>query len=151
MHPHHGYYHYYRTRRGPSRLLWFFIGAGTAAVWIKHKQAADIHGKFYWKTLPAPPVRETTTESKLAAWRRQCDSPQAEEEWEMEKERMATFGRQAQDAMTDISEATLDSLLNTCAALKHVSTTLSMINKLVQHREQRERELEDRPRSDKTT
>ncbi|KAF8920585.1 hypothetical protein CPB85DRAFT_494705 [Mucidula mucida] len=143
MHSNHGYYYRYcRSRRGPSRLLWFFIGAGTAAFWIKHKQAADTHGKFYWKHCQRPPVRETTTESKLAAWRRQCEGPHADEEWEMEKEKIAAIGRQAQDAMTDISEATLDSLLNTCASLKH---------KLIQHREQRERELEDRLRSDKST
>lgn len=61
----------------------------------------------------------------------------------MEKEKIAAIGRQAQDAvriqsiiqstlttlqMTDISEATLDSLLNTCASLKHVSASLTMVS-----------------------
>lgn len=54
-----------------------------------------------------------------------------EQEWDAEKEKMKAFGKQAQDAMTDMSEATLDSLLTTVTTLKQ---------KLAQHRAQREQQ-----------
>lgn len=59
MHPYHWYH------RGPSRLLWFIIGAGTASWWIKSKDAHNfkvrhcsrhqIPPESYQAPAPVPP------------------------------------------------------------------------------------------------
>ncbi|KAK0457690.1 uncharacterized protein EV420DRAFT_473502 [Desarmillaria tabescens] len=155
MYPYPSYHYFYRWHRRPSRLLWFVLGAGAATLFMKHREAARVNGKFYWGHCqrhsvnygPVPP------QSRIAQWREETENwkptpPPAvpvgnsvyegnyssgwrEQEWDAEKEKMKAFGKQAQDAMTDMSEATLDSLLATVTALKQ---------KLAQHRAQREQQ-----------
>lgn len=69
-HPHF----YPRYSRGPSRLLWFFIGAGTAFWWLKHREANG-HVPFCARHRLQPP---TTDNQQNPGWpQRMGDIPRA--------------------------------------------------------------------------
>ncbi|KAF8998111.1 hypothetical protein BDQ17DRAFT_1328974 [Cyathus striatus] len=256
MYPYHHFHHGAARFRGPSRFIWFIVGAGTATWFIKCKEAHEREFSWYgrrpqiqqaqspepapsqesypaepqqrsfppwahkhshshshshhegltaeeidaqerhwfgkWRRhhqpepvsepAPAPPSQETYPpehqQRSFPPWSRRNSSqppqPQPQESappaasqetyppepqqrsfppwargnnwssrWEgptdEEKEKFAAFSSQAADSMTEITEATLDSVLNTAQALKQ---------KLVEYRVQREkeqqREMEER-------
>lgn len=109
-------YHLTHWHRGPSRFLWFFIGAGTATWWILHKgaNAHYQHGLFGHcrrpqlpppdnggtmnpdASLPMPDSRNVPRNA--SAWgipferAAQWDAP--------DKENMAPFSRQAVDTVS---------------------------------------------------
>ncbi|TFK32781.1 hypothetical protein BDQ12DRAFT_691974 [Crucibulum laeve] len=144
MHPYH-----YRPMglwcRGPSRILWFAVGAGTAAWWIKHKDTERRPFGHCVRPLlqappppspPTPPSEDWTPREISKAinnlggkveWGR--GEQQTSHTWE--DEQVAAFTRQAADTMTELTESTLDSVLSTAQALKA---------KLAEHRAQREKE-----------
>ncbi|KAJ7760445.1 hypothetical protein B0H16DRAFT_1719947 [Mycena metata] len=150
---------------GPRRTVWFLIGAATATWWMHHKDAhRQTHERYFGHCfrppvhpiqprLPdSPPPQPVNTEPPR--WRPQ-DVPNTinnmppaplpwgypeshrDRQWEEEKLKLQAIGRQAEEVMTKISEATLDSVMTTMEALKL---------KLAEHRAQREeaqRQLEE--------
>lgn len=122
----HGNPHFYRHwHRGPSRLLWFIIGAGSATAFIAHKEAHEGEKSRYWghcfrapiqvpQSLPSSPNQSFTPgpvphTSEPEHWQRWIGRPSDQQIIE-EKERLANLKRQAQD--------TVRSLLPNFASLK---------------------------------
>lgn len=72
--PYAAYSRAFRHRRGGSRLLWFIIGAGTSAFWIKSHQAHEWHARHCGRdripqdAYPPPSSLEETRREK--DWRR---------------------------------------------------------------------------------
>ncbi|KAF8661309.1 hypothetical protein AX16_001407 [Volvariella volvacea WC 439] len=90
-------------RRAPSRFLWFFIGAASAAAWIKHSEMRDRVAAF--KGCVRSPL---TSEKALELQKKRED--------DMEKIKAMT--QEAAEAMSEISEVTLDSAISTLGAVK---------------------------------
>ncbi|KAF8159682.1 hypothetical protein B0H34DRAFT_858436 [Crassisporium funariophilum] len=149
MHPYYSPHHMGMGmwRRGPSRIVWFAIGAITASWWI-HRKETDRRIFGHCKRpqlqspLPIPPIDDPITPSG-APWPDVRSIPNTISnipsgwdrrqlwQWEQEKEHMATISQQATDAMADLTESTLESVLNTAEALKA---------KLAEHRAEREKQ-----------
>lgn len=61
----HRHWHY---RGGPHRLIWFLLGAGTATLFIKHREAHKLHqyyGHCFRAPVTAPAVAETAATPTL--------------------------------------------------------------------------------------
>ncbi|KAF7331545.1 hypothetical protein MKEN_00033600 [Mycena kentingensis (nom. inval.)] len=151
MHPHfyHGFHHF---RRGPSRILWFTLGAASAAWFVKrreaHQHTTDRHFGRCWRppvgSLPQPNSDEwklrdlnniphaTATEAPPPPSPLPWGYPEAhrERQWDEEKAKLQAVGRQAEDVMTKLSEDALDSVMSAMEALKR---------KLAEHRAERDR------------
>ncbi|TFK71655.1 hypothetical protein BDN72DRAFT_427248 [Pluteus cervinus] len=84
--------------RGPSRLLWFIIGAGSATWWIKSR---ELHGSSSGPCWRAP-IRERTQNP---------DWTFGDKRWEEDREKM-------KEVMANASEATLDSIVIAAQNLK---------------------------------
>ena len=120
---HMGHMHHFH--RGPSRLFWFILGGVATAWWIKHKEIQGYDGCFghcIRKPIRAPPTPNPTNmddnvaQSRSAPnsqWDARYESPSrnssppialpfgwSNEEWEMEKEKMWSMGRQAGDTVS---------------------------------------------------
>lgn len=111
---HQNPYVHMRTRwqgRGPSRLLWFAIGAGSACVWIAHKEAHEGRKSQYWNhcfkapiqvppMLPSSPNQTTAptshehTNERWQHWNRM-----SEQQWREEREHVLHMKKQAQDSV----------------------------------------------------
>ncbi|RDB20886.1 hypothetical protein Hypma_012062 [Hypsizygus marmoreus] len=140
------YHHWHYGRGGPRRFLWFFIGAAAATLWIKHKEGRN--GYSGWSNHcirppvypPAPaPTPESSSWSPRQFSRAVNNIPPADSEpgepnapqaWNEEKERVLALSQKAGDKMTELSEATLDTVLQTVEVLKA---------KLAEHRAEREK------------
>ncbi|CAK5273954.1 unnamed protein product [Mycena citricolor] len=173
--PAYGYPHSFHSWHGPRRFVWFFIGAASATLWMKHKEAHRYpndryFGHCYRPAVPAlqpradatpppaspdapmsptssPPVSLPISSRAAEISSAVNHMPPAslpwgypeshrERQWEEEKKKLQSITRQAEDVMTKISEATVDTMLTAMEALKV---------KLAEHRLQREeaqRELE---------
>ncbi|KAF8817563.1 hypothetical protein BYT27DRAFT_7216642 [Phlegmacium glaucopus] len=147
----------YQYYRGPSRIVWFLIGAVTASWWLKRKDAdSRIFGhcmRLQYQTPPpignpsfapdgAPsnigPFTPSVPDFRSVTFR---DIPRAfnhippahwgeqQQSWQQEKEHLANISRKVTDAMADLTEATLESVLSAAEALKA---------KLAEHRANRE-------------
>jgi hypothetical protein len=98
--------------RGPSRLIWFAIGAGSACVWIAHKEAHEGRKSQYWNhcfkapiqvppMLPSSPNQTTTptghehTNERWQHWNRM-----SEQQWREEREHVLHMKKQAQDTVS---------------------------------------------------
>ncbi|KAF5362440.1 hypothetical protein D9756_002417 [Leucocoprinus leucothites] len=138
MYPH--YPHYWR--RGPSRLLWFIVGAGAATWWHKHH---EMH-KHEWTwghcrraAIQNPPPNTppstdgsdaNTSDSSFslknlprsinnippAGW--SWAERQEAEKYKEQQDHLADLRKQATDAMSDMTEATLESILSGAEALR---------------------------------
>ncbi|PPQ88701.1 hypothetical protein CVT25_009465 [Psilocybe cyanescens] len=75
---------------------------------------------------PSPPPPQIYSPNALGEWEKRQDT-----QWDLEKEHLAKISRQATDAMAELTEATLESVLSTAEALKA---------KLAEHRAQREKQ-----------
>ncbi|EMD38851.1 hypothetical protein CERSUDRAFT_112577 [Gelatoporia subvermispora B] len=137
--------HMHACHRHGSRILWFVFGAGAATWFFKHRDA-EYHFKVAHHcsrhqipqhAYPAPPPvpqppmipsveQQTEAPSKPAL-------PMPTEKWDEDKERAAAFSKQASDRFSEMSEATLDAVLNTVQSLKA---------KLAEHRAEREQQWE---------
>jgi len=135
MHPLHAY----RWHYGPSRFLWFCIGAAASAYWMsrdRHRLWLDRCNRAPIQSPSVPPSSEAGP-----SYNPQYDTRAGSAPWD-EGERMLAFSRQAGDKVTELSEATLDSLLSTVEALKA---------KLAEHRAEREKQMgEERKQSPPT-
>ncbi|KAJ6581378.1 hypothetical protein B0H19DRAFT_1114925 [Mycena capillaripes] len=154
MRPHFGYSHGFHSWRGPRRTVWFIIGAASATFWNHHKEAhRQTHERYFGhcfrppvQSIQRPPDGQAVSNQEAPQWRPR-DIPNTinnippaslpwgypeshrDRQWEEEKQKIQAIGRQAEDAMAKLSEATLDSIMGSMEALK---------TKLAEHRAQRE-------------
>lgn len=150
MHPFYHHHHF----RGPSRIIWFALGAGAATLWHCNRQMRE-HRAQYFPCVMQPRHAEGGGEHLTPPVYSKPDAPTAQEhrwnfthrrqpdrngdgtagwnqrEWEEDKERLKEIQKRAEDAMLDMSESTLESIVSTVEALK---------TKLAQHKTQREQE-----------
>ncbi|KAG1808603.1 uncharacterized protein BJ212DRAFT_638891 [Suillus subaureus] len=134
MHPFYHHHHF----RGPSRIIWFALGAGAATLWHCNRQMRE-HCAQYFPCVMQPRHAEGAQEHRwnFTHTRRQPDrngdgtAGWNQREWEEDKERLKEIQKRAEDAMLDMSESTLESIVSTVEALK---------TKLAQHKTQREQE-----------
>jgi len=145
---HPGFYPYRRFR--PSRLLWFILGGTAATLFIKHREMGSCEDRFRYcrrAQIQAPPSLQQGRDGAIAAspvnataqnrfppqrdqaWN--VGEQQKIQQWDEEKDRLLALGRQAGDTVSDLSEATLDSVQSLVESLKA---------KLIEHRIQRERQ-----------
>ncbi|KAI5987056.1 hypothetical protein EDD15DRAFT_2520782 [Pisolithus albus] len=124
--------------RPPSRILWFLIGAG-AATWWHHSPAMRDHHSPYWPSLmqqqrraalqDQPPSTGVGSEpgpyqERDARWRPHGPPSSGamagwnQQEWEENKERLRNMQKRVGEAMVDMSESTLDSIVSTAETLK---------------------------------
>ncbi|PFH52627.1 hypothetical protein AMATHDRAFT_2023 [Amanita thiersii Skay4041] len=136
--------HYYHSR--PSRIFWFVIGATTATLWIKHKDAERRSWKYCIRQRPAEVGPDGSSPSETSAWTVRSVSnainniptsswgPRDERQmgqWAEEREKLIEVTRKAGETMAEMSETTLDVVLNTLENLK---------SKLAEQRAQREQQ-----------
>ncbi|KAF9453618.1 hypothetical protein P691DRAFT_719478 [Macrolepiota fuliginosa MF-IS2] len=145
--------------RGPSRIVWFLIGAGTATWWIKHR---DVHHFSQWGHCRRLAIENATANANMsttaqpangspessfsfkdiprtinnippaaASWNWGWGERKEAQKYQEEQDNLAELRRQATDAMTEMTEATLDSILAGAEALKV---------KLAESREQRKKQ-----------
>ncbi|KAJ7281799.1 hypothetical protein C8J57DRAFT_1173799 [Mycena rebaudengoi] len=142
---------------GPRRLVWFILGATAATMWHTRKEAHGHTTERYFGHCFRPPVQHRPASDvqpmsgDARQWRPR-DIPNTinnippapalpwgypemhrDRQWEEEKIKLQAFGKQAEEAMTQLSEATLDSVLTTVETLKQ---------KLVEHRAERQKAQE---------
>ncbi|KAF8074898.1 hypothetical protein FPV67DRAFT_603475 [Lyophyllum atratum] len=141
MHPYSSGPHWH-WHRGPSRLIWFFIGAATATWWIKHKEGRHGGSNHHCIRAPVqPPVLSSHSDPDPWSTRRVTRAingiPPAEvsnNDWDEEKQRVAELSQSAGDKLAELSEATLDTVLTTVEVLKA---------KLAEHRAERDKKMEE--------
>ncbi|KAF9530356.1 hypothetical protein CPB83DRAFT_892645 [Crepidotus variabilis] len=174
-------HHWGLYRRGPSRLLWFIIGAGAATWWIKKRDghfghcgprpidtalpqsspstdngyAHNWHQRWHahmneaQRSMPTPPqvpadvpAEKTPVDftpppqvqyQAAPSYPQQQQQPQVNAAWgwDHEREHIERISKQATDAMVDLTESTLESVLATAESLKA---------KLAEQRAQREKQ-----------
>lgn len=120
-------HHMHHFHRGPSRLIWFILGGVATAWWMKHKEIREHNGYFghcVRKPIYAPPpppspadvndhyaeqprpVPHSQWDARYGTPSRNPSPPIAlpfgwsNEEWEKEKEKMWSMGRQAGDTVS---------------------------------------------------
>ncbi|KAJ7115842.1 hypothetical protein C8R44DRAFT_628261 [Mycena epipterygia] len=150
MRPHFAYSHGFHSWHGPRRAVWFILGAVSASLWMSHKEAhRHAHDRYFGHCFrpPVHPMHRPVDTDEPPQWRPR-DLPTVinsippapslpwgypeshrDRQWEEEKLKLQAIGRQAEEAMAKLSEATLDSVMTTMEALKA---------KLAEHRAQRE-------------
>ncbi|KAI6117195.1 hypothetical protein EDD17DRAFT_1584506 [Pisolithus thermaeus] len=133
--------------RPASRILWFLIGAGVATWWNHSPAMRDYHSP-YWSCLMWQHRRAALqdqphgTGSELGPYERDTrwgwkPSPPPsgamtgwnQQEWEENKERLGNMQKRVSEAMVDMSESTLGSIVSTAEALEA---------KLTEHRARQE-------------
>ncbi|KAG2113102.1 uncharacterized protein F5147DRAFT_62170 [Suillus discolor] len=152
MYPYHHRYYF----RGPSRIVWFILGAGTATFWNCSRHMREHRAQYFPCVMQAPRVEGSGEQSTPPVYSKpDAPGPVPQEhrwnfiyrsqpnrnvdgtagwnqrEWEEDKERLKEIQKRAEDAMLDMSESTLESIVSTVEALK---------TKLAQHKTQREQE-----------
>jgi len=143
MHP-YGPGAHWQWYRGPSRLIWFFVGAATATWWIKHKEGWHGGSRHCIRAPIQPPVLSSSSNpdswSTSGVAKAINGIPPAElsnNDWNEEKQRVAELSQSAGDKLAELSEATLDTVLTTVEVLKA---------KLAEHRAERDKQLEEERR-----
>ncbi|KAF8449037.1 hypothetical protein L210DRAFT_3523755 [Boletus edulis BED1] len=111
MHP----YQHVFLHRGPSRIFWFFIGAGVAT-WWHHSSIMRDHRAQYFPCVmhrreAAPWKPSWGPDRTPAGWHQQRD-------WEQDKERLRHIQKRAGETVIDLSESTLDSIVTSAESLK---------------------------------
>ncbi|KIJ65690.1 hypothetical protein HYDPIDRAFT_187395 [Hydnomerulius pinastri MD-312] len=154
MHPfHHVYLH-----RGPSRIFWFILGAG-AATWWHYSRSMREHRAQYFPCVmqqrrlegqngdtsgysPRPSDPPAPQEGGRWVWKASWGPDQdgtvgwKQREWDEDKERLKNMQKRAGDAVVDMSESTLDSIVSAAESLKA---------KLAEHRAQRGELMKQNP------
>ncbi|KAI5992583.1 hypothetical protein F5J12DRAFT_435761 [Pisolithus orientalis] len=134
MYPHHPHVFLHRPA---SRIFWFLIGAGVAT-WWHHSRVMRDHHSQYWPCVvqqqrrgalqdqptggSEPPIAYQERDARWG-WRHNPSSPGAtvgwnQQEWEENKERLRNIQKRVSEAMVDMSESTLESIVSTAEALK---------------------------------
>ncbi|KAI6110994.1 hypothetical protein EDD16DRAFT_1596658 [Pisolithus croceorrhizus] len=124
-------------RRPASRFLWFFIGAGVAT-WWHHSRATRDHHSPYWPCLMQQHRRSALQDQphstgsepsphqeRDARWEWRPIPPPSgtmsgwnQQEWEENRGRLRNMQKRVSEAMVDMSESTLESIVSTAEALK---------------------------------
>jgi len=160
--------------RGPRRLLWFVIGAGTATWWIKHREMNN-NGGMTWGHCRRPNIQNTPAPTTASAdgsnvnpqdssfsfrdvprainnisppsrdWGWGWGEKKLAEKHQEEQDQLADLRRQATETMTDITEATLESILSTAEVLKAKLAESRELRK--KKEEQLQREIEERSKT----
>ncbi|KAN0088484.1 hypothetical protein V8E55_005541 [Tylopilus felleus] len=121
MHPHHIFLH-----RGPSRIFWFFIGAGVAT-WWHHSSIMRDHRAQYYPCVMRRRVQDapSDTPSQDAAQPNSSWGPDRtptgwyqQRDWEQDRERLKQLQKRAGETVVDLSESTLDSIVAGAETLK---------------------------------
>ncbi|KAJ7767529.1 hypothetical protein DFH07DRAFT_808812 [Mycena maculata] len=110
------------------RFLWFFLGAGLGAWWATNKKMnIDCHVHRMLPPAPTGPGEQMApNSSQLPA------QPMGyNRDWEQERARVREFSQTAGDTVAELSEATLNTILQATEALKA---------KMAEHRAIREEE-----------
>ncbi|KAG6869231.1 hypothetical protein C0993_009095 [Termitomyces sp. T159_Od127] len=145
MHPYGpGHFWYRGWYHGPSRILWFTFGAVAASLWARHGQRMEWHGTHHRINCvgsPEQPVLSTQT-GPVDPWSihgvsRAVNGVAPERMNDDDKKRLAELSTAAGDKLVELSEATLDTVLNTVEVLKA---------KLAEHRVEREKQQEEERR-----
>ncbi|KAJ7244985.1 hypothetical protein B0H12DRAFT_1128130 [Mycena haematopus] len=119
----------------PGPFLWLLIGAGLGSWWTSHKRfTADC--QFQSRSLTAPASHNTSEKAPLFngsdAVSGTGNYPTSyNRDWEQERARVRQFSRTAEDTVADLSETTLNTILQATEALKA---------KMAEHRALREEE-----------
>jgi len=116
MHP----YQHVFLHRGPSRIFWFFIGAGVAT-WWHHSSAMRDHRAQYFPCVMGPHRRVQDPPSEEAAPWKSDRTPtgwQQQRDWEQDRERLKRLQKRAGETVVDLSESTLDSIVAGAESLK---------------------------------
>lgn len=142
------YYNY----RGPSRILWFLIGAVTTNWLLKPKDSnSRIFGHCRRLQYQTPPPNSSVPDGASSNGAPSAPNPwsvtvrdiprtinniphwgsEQQQSWQQEKEHLADISRRVTDAMTDLTEATLESVLSAAEGLRA---------KLAEHRANREQQ-----------
>lgn len=115
-----GYHHHgLRYWRGPSRLLWFFLGAGAATFWIKRKECRD--GNSWSRHCVRAPIQPPTFSSgESTSWSPRDiprainnipvgeysnNQPRGTQAWEEERERMLALSQKAGDKVGEFQDS----------------------------------------------
>ncbi|KIK10926.1 hypothetical protein PISMIDRAFT_690694 [Pisolithus microcarpus 441] len=135
MYHHHPHVFFHRPA---SRILWFVIGAGVAT-WWHHSRAMRDHHSSYWPCLMQQHRRAALQDQPSSAgsevgpyqerdarwgWRPHSPPPSGamagwnQQEWEENKERLRSMQKRVGEAMVDMSESTLESIVSTAETLK---------------------------------
>ncbi|KAJ7486101.1 hypothetical protein B0H11DRAFT_2016945 [Mycena galericulata] len=128
------------------RFLWFFLGAGVGAWWATSKKInidCQVH-----RTLPAAPSGPVQQMPGSNGSATENNAPMAynynyninpRDVWEQERARIREVSRSAGDTVAELSEATLNTVLQATEALKA---------KMAEHRalREQERQLEEERR-----
>ncbi|ESK83494.1 hypothetical protein Moror_4879 [Moniliophthora roreri MCA 2997] len=109
------------------RLLWFFIGAGAATWWHHHHHQNSTFSGCHRRGIDYGVGARTHNDTQGSAGDAQTHQQQ---EWAEERARIREVSRQVGDTVTEISEATLDTLLASVQVMK---------DRLAQRRLERER------------
>ncbi|KAJ7095651.1 hypothetical protein C8R44DRAFT_890049 [Mycena epipterygia] len=100
-----------------SRFLYFFLGAGIGAWWTTHKKDCQ-----FQRTVLAPPPspnpsqQVTGSESRPDSMLNQTTYNR--EVWDQERARVQQFSKSAGDTIAELSEVTLNTILQATEALK---------------------------------
>ncbi|XP_006461933.1 hypothetical protein AGABI2DRAFT_118783 [Agaricus bisporus var. bisporus H97] len=170
MYPyHHHHWRHMGYSRGPSRFIWFAIGAGVATVWHKcHKIHANSTSWSSWghchraaiqQQYPSPlPLSNastnpdgspTSTQAQEPSFsfrdipRRINNLPSAAWEWGQEKERGKN--QEEEDPLADLQRQATETMsdMSEAALETIVATAESLRAKLVENREQRRKQGEE--------
>jgi len=151
MHPYGPMYHHFR---GPSRILWFILGAGVATFWHRSRDIREHRAQYFPCVMQSRRVEGggvPTSEHSIPPVYSKPDAPTPhdnrwgfavrshpdgtwgwnEREWEADRERLKEIQKRTEDTMLDMSESTLESIVSTVESLK---------SKLSQHKTQREQQ-----------
>ncbi|PPQ63329.1 hypothetical protein CVT24_006774 [Panaeolus cyanescens] len=124
--------------RGPSRLLWFTIGAITASCYIKRKEERRHMLAGHCRRPPLgpndlPQVESSTEDqdpwrARAAGFSRTINnlnadevpatSPWDDKEFQQQKEHFVKVTRQAGEAMSDLTENTLEAVISAAQAMR---------------------------------
>ncbi|KAJ7128233.1 hypothetical protein C8R43DRAFT_1027484 [Mycena crocata] len=121
-----------------SRFLYFFLGFGVGTWWAANKNInveCQVHRTLAPPVSSGPTPEQNTTESQLVQELREELRNRAQLDrravWEQERERVKQFSQTAGDTVAELSEATLNTILQATEALKA---------KMAEHRAWREEE-----------
>ncbi|KAJ7021621.1 hypothetical protein C8F04DRAFT_1138175 [Mycena alexandri] len=100
-----------------SRVLWFFLGAGVSTWWLSKKNLnVNVDCQYQRRLGPAPsqaqPQMMNSSEQMPANYQ------PYQRDWEHERARVRQFSREAGDTFAELSEATLNTILQATEALK---------------------------------
>ncbi|KAJ7098777.1 hypothetical protein B0H15DRAFT_822161 [Mycena belliarum] len=123
-----------RPRMGPSRLLWFVFGAGVGA-WVASRARVKVDWRVERTFAPPvsgdPSMQTNTTELPMRETRMWQATSRYTSDFEQERERVKQSAESTGDAIAELSEATLSTIIQATEALKA---------KMAEHRALREEE-----------